>query len=104
MNVNNITKLLEDNREVILSYSTKSDRLDCIVNLFEQRFPQVTISDALTGPITNMTAMVDNLDAQKLIECIKRMKEIPENVIFKGFPGSQDYEAIMKYIQEFIIQ
>lgn len=102
MNIHKITKLLEDNRESILSYSTKSDRLDCIVNLFEQRFPQVTLSDAITGPITNMTALMDNMEVQKLIGYIKQMKEIPGEVTIIGFPGSQDYEAIIKYIQEFV--
>lgn len=102
MNVNKITRLLEENRDTILSYSTKSDRLDCIVNLFEQRFPQVTLSDALTGPITNMTALMDNMEVQKLIGYIKQMKEIPGEVTIIGFPGSQDYEAIIKYIQEFV--
>ena len=102
MNIHKITKLLEDNRESILSYSTKSDRLDCIVNLFEQRFPQVTLSDAITGPITNMTALMDNMEVQKLIGYIKQMKEIPGEVNIIGFPGSQDYEAIIKYIQEFV--
>jgi len=104
MNINNVTKLLEENRETILSYSTKSDRLDCVVSLFEQKFPKVSLSDAIAGPITSMTAMMDNIDAQNLIRFIKKMKEIPGKTIIKGFSGSQDYEAILNCIQEFINQ
>ena len=75
MEVNKILNVLETNRDVIMSHPTKADKLDCIAILFEQRFPQVTISDALTGPITNMTAMMDNIEAQKLISYIRQMKE-----------------------------
>ena len=102
MNIQKITSLLNENKNTILSHTTKSERLDCIVRLFEQTFPSVGLSDAITGPITNMTAMMDNIEAQKLIGYIKQMKELPGEVTIIGFPGSQDYEAIMKNIQEFI--
>lgn len=102
MDVNKIRSLLETNRDVIISLPTKADKLDCIVNLFEQTFPQLTLSDALTGPVTNMTALMDNMEVQKLIGYIKQMREIPGEVTIIGFPGSQDYEAIIKYIQEFV--
>ena len=102
MDVNKIKNLLETNRDVIISLPTKADKLDRIITLFEQTFPQVTLSDALNGPITNMTAMMDNVESQKLIGYIKQMKEISGEATIIGFSGSQDYEIIMKYIQEFV--
>lgn len=102
MDVTKVKKILETNCDVVKSLSTKADKLDCIVSLFEQSFPQVSLSDALTGPITNLTAIMDNIEAQKLIGYIKQMKEISGKVIVKGFSESQDYEEIINVIQELV--
>ena len=102
MNIHKIKRLLDENRETILSYSTKSERLDCINSLFQQSFPQVSLSDALTGPITNMTAFTDHFDSHKLIGYISQLKDISGQATIISFPGSYDYKEILIYIQDLI--
>lgn len=102
MNTHKIKRLLDENRETILSFSTKSERLDYIIGLFQQSFPQVSLSDALTGPITNMTAFTDHFDSHKLISYLSRLKDISGQTTIISIPGSDDYKEILIYIQNLI--
>ena len=77
MSLTEIQSLLDAHRDEILVGATKADRLERVIALLEQAFPDVPLSAAVNGPITDFVAKGKHIEVQPLIDMID------ENYIIK---------------------
>lgn len=102
MDVARVKKLIIDHQEVILSIQTKNERLEYVIKLLEDSFPEVPIATALLGPITMLPAPAEHLEMQKIVQALRYIQAINDKVYVQEYNGGQDLVEIIEFIQHFI--
>ena len=102
MSLTEIQSLMDAHRDEILVGATKADRLERVIALLEQAFPDVPLSAALNGPITDFVAKGKHIEVQPLIVTLRAIKSYDADALVIGNEVSGDIETIANYIQHFI--
>ena len=102
MSLTEIQSLLDAHRDEILSGTTKADRLERVIALLEQTYPDVPLSVALNGPITDFAAKSKRIEVQSLIDTLRALKSYDTDALVIGNEVSKDIESIANYIQQFV--
>ena len=100
MSLTEIQSLLNAHRDEIMN--TKSDRLERVIALLEQTYPDVQLSAALNGPITDFVAKGKRIEVQPLIDTLRALKSYDADALVIGNEVSGDIETVARYIQQFI--
>ena len=102
MDIARVKELIVGHQEDIRTIKTRNERLDYIINLLEESYPDVPIATALLGPITMLPAPAEHIETQKIIEALRYIQSLNGNVYVQGLNGGQDLAEIIEYIQHFI--
>lgn len=102
MSLTEIQSLLDAHRDEILSGTTKADRLERVIALLEQTYPDVPLSVALNDPITDFAAKSKRIEVQSLIDTLRALKSYDTDALVIGNEVSKDIESIANYIQQFV--
>lgn len=104
MSLTEIQTLLDAHRDEILSGATKADRLESVITLLGQAYPNVPLSAALNGPITDFVAKGNHIEVQPLIDTLRVLKTYDADALAIGNEVSGDLEKIVNHIQIFITE
>ena len=104
MSLTEIQSLLDAHRDEILVGTTKADKLERVIALLEQAYPDVPLSAALNGPITDFVAKGKHIEVQSLIDTLRVLKSYDADALVIGNEVSGDLEGIVNYIQNFIAE
>lgn len=102
MSITEIQSLLDAHRDEILAGVTKADRLERVIMLLEEAYPDVPLSAALNGPITDFVAKGKHIEVQPLLDTLRALKSYNAEAIVIGNEVSKDIESIANHIQHFI--
>ena len=102
MDVARVKKLIIDHQEDILSIQTKNERLEYVIKLLEDSFPEVPIATAFLGPITMLPAPAEHIEMQKIVQALLYIQSVNDKVYVQADNGGQDLAEIIEYIQHFI--
>lgn len=99
MNISEVKSLINEHKDEILAHKTKRERIDRVISLLESTYHEVSLNDALTGPITDFVAAANHIEIQPVL-CILRELKTRENetMVFVN-NGGDDVEEVVKYIQ-----
>lgn len=64
--------------------------------------PDVPLSAALTGPITDFVAKANHIEVQPVLQVLRALQPMDSDALVIGNSVSGDVEEIVKYIQRFI--
>ena len=102
MQLTDIKSLMLEHKEELLSGETKSERLGSVINLLEKANPDVPLSAALDGPITDFVAKANHIEIQPVLQVLRALQSMDSDTLVIGNSVSGDVEEIVKYIQQFI--
>ncbi len=102
MTLTEIKSILDAHRDEILAGATKADRQERVIALLEQTYPDVPLSAALNGTITDFVAKGKYIEVQPLIETLRVLKSYDADALVIGNEMSKEVESIANYIQQFI--
>ena len=101
MNINEIKALLENHREEILAYETRSERAEYLIRLFEKAYPDVPLSMAASDA-TLMIAKQNHIETQNLIQALRYLQTAKGEIVVIPGDIEDNTNEVMKYIQRFI--
>lgn len=102
MDVERVKELIAEHQEDIRTIKTRNERLDYIINLLDESYPDIPIAIALLGPITMLPAPAEHIEIQKIIQALRYIQSVNDNVCVQGLNGGQDLAEIIEYIQHII--
>ena len=102
MNTEAVKSLINEHKDDILAFKTKSERLDCVISLLERTYHPVSLNDALTGPITDFVAAANHIEIQPVLSILRKLKTMDSDALVFVNNGGEDVEEVVKYIQGLI--
>lgn len=103
MNTEEVKSLINEHKGEILAHITRNERLDCVISLLERTYPPVSLSDALTGPITDFVAAANHIEIQPVLSVLRKLKTMEHDALVFVNNGGEDVEEIVKYTQYLIV-
>ena len=95
MDVAMVKRIIVEHQEDILTIQTKNERLEYIIKLLEDSFPEVPIATALMGPITMLPAPAEHIEMQKIVQALRYIQSVNDKVYVQADNGGQDLVEII---------
>lgn len=102
MDVAMVKRIIVEHQEDILTIQTKNERLEYIIKLLEDSFPEVPIATALMGPITMLPAPAEHIEMQKIVQVLRYIQSVNDKVYVQADNGGQDLVEIIEFVQHFV--
>ena len=102
MDVAMVKRIIVEHQEDILTIQTKNERLEYIIKLLEDSFPEVPIATALMGPITMLPAPAEHIEMQNIVQALRYIQSVNDKVYVQADNGGQDLVEIIEFVQHFI--
>lgn len=102
MDVAMVKRIIVEHQEDILTIQTRNERLEYIIKLLEDSFPEVPIATALMGPITMLPAPAEHIEMQKIVQVLRYIQSVNDKVYVQADNGGQDLVEIIEFVQHFV--